>query len=188
MLAPSSELTVPDYELDDELRLENATQLKAISSDLRRTILAMLSERAATTTEIAESLERPKGTVGHHLKVLAGAGLVRVVRTRKVRALTAKYYGRTARTFVIAGDPSQPSKGFDMLRQVMDEAVVRPGEALPMFTVRHARIPLERALEFAEAVNRVAIEFAAEPRDGAVTYGLVGGVYPTDRRALKGET
>ena len=43
----------------------------------------------------------PKGTVGHHLKVLERAGLVRVVRTRRVRAVTEKYYGRVARLFLI---------------------------------------------------------------------------------------
>ena len=42
-----------------------------------------------------------KGTVAHHLKVLEAAGLVKVVRTRRVRALTESFYGRTARLFVI---------------------------------------------------------------------------------------
>jgi DNA-binding transcriptional ArsR family regulator len=42
----------------------------------------------------------PKGTVGHHLKVLERAGLVHVVRTRRVRAVTEKYYGRVARLFL----------------------------------------------------------------------------------------
>jgi DNA-binding transcriptional ArsR family regulator len=38
--------------------------------------------------------------VGYHLKVLEEAGLVHVVRTKKVRAIEAKYYGRTARIFL----------------------------------------------------------------------------------------
>ena len=44
----------------------------------------------------------PKGTVGHHVKVLERAGLVSVVRTRQVRAVTEKYYGRVARLFLIS--------------------------------------------------------------------------------------
>ena len=56
------------------------------------------------------ALDTPKGTVGHHLKVLEKAGLVRVVRTRKVRALTEKYYGRVARLFVLKStDDSCPT-------------------------------------------------------------------------------
>src|SRR5699024_6907351 len=65
----------------------------------RQEIIQLLSERAATITELAAALDKPKGTVGHHMQVLADAGLVRVVRTEKVRALQAKYWGRTARIF-----------------------------------------------------------------------------------------
>ena len=34
------------------------------------------------------------------MKVLEAAGMIRVVRTRRVRAVTEKYYGRTARLFL----------------------------------------------------------------------------------------
>lgn len=74
-------------------------------------------------------LATPKGTVGHHLKTLERAGLIRVVRTRKVRALTEKYYGRVARLFVLKGDESAPDdlRGGAitamMLRQAADEAI-----------------------------------------------------------------
>jgi DNA-binding transcriptional ArsR family regulator len=75
------------------------------------------------------ALATPKGTVGHHLKTLERAGLIRVVRTRKVRALTEKYYGRVARLFVLKGDESAPDdlRGGAitaiMLRQAADEAI-----------------------------------------------------------------
>ena len=55
-----------------------------------RKIVVLLRERAHSTTELAEKLGLPKGTVGHHVKVLEKAGLIRVVRTRKVRALTER--------------------------------------------------------------------------------------------------
>jgi hypothetical protein len=41
--------------------------------------------------------------VSHHLKVLEGAGLIHVVRTRKVRALTESIYGRVARLYLLKG-------------------------------------------------------------------------------------
>jgi len=44
-----------------------------------------------------------KGTVSHHLKVLEHAGLIRVVRTRRVRALTESLYGRVARLYLLKG-------------------------------------------------------------------------------------
>ena len=44
---------------------------------------------------------RPKSTVAHHVTTLVDAGLFRVVRTRPVRAIDEKYYGRVARTLSI---------------------------------------------------------------------------------------
>jgi DNA-binding transcriptional ArsR family regulator len=67
--------------------------LGALADDLRVRILAITRERPASITELASALGRPKGTVGYHLKVLERAGLVRVVRTRRVRAVTEKFYG-----------------------------------------------------------------------------------------------
>ena len=92
----------------------------------------MLRERAASTSELAVALEAPKGTVGHHLKVLESAGLIHVVRTRKVRALTEKYYGRVARLFVLKSDEGMPDElrggalAAMMLRQAADESAARP--------------------------------------------------------------
>ena len=100
----------PDYDLDDVLVVEDPKQLRALGDVLRARIVMLLRERAASTTELAAVLETPKGTVGHHLKVLETAGLVRVVRTRKVRALTEKFYGRVARLFVMKGDESMPKE------------------------------------------------------------------------------
>ena len=40
--------------------------------------------------------------------LLEDAGFVRVVRTRPVRAMTERYYGRTARTFMV-GVVNRPS-------------------------------------------------------------------------------
>ena len=90
----------PDYEAADILVVRAPAQLKALADDLRSRIVILLRERARSTTELAEKLGLPKGTVGHHIKVLEGAGLIRVVRTRRVRAVTEKYYGRTARLFL----------------------------------------------------------------------------------------
>ena len=94
---------VPDYDLDERMELTSAAQVRAIGHPLRTTILGLLHERAATVTEIAAAVERPKSTVAHHVGVLQAAGLVRVVRTRRVRAIDERYYGRTARMFYYGG-------------------------------------------------------------------------------------
>src|ERR687895_909389 len=90
---------VPDYDLADTLELSTPEQVRAISDPLRTTLLGLLHERAATVTELATAVKRPKSTVAHHVKVLTEAGILQVVRTRRVRAIDERYYGRTARMF-----------------------------------------------------------------------------------------
>jgi DNA-binding transcriptional ArsR family regulator len=136
-------------------------------------------ERSATVSQLADVLGKPKGTVGYHATVLADAGLIRVVRTNKVRAMTEKYYGRVGRTIHF----SKPTTDDDPLWFVHD--ALRPltqeeGHPLPMFTSRVARIPIERAVEFSERIMEVAQEFIELPRDGDTVYGFLAGVYPTD--------
>src|SRR5690349_19596399 len=94
--------TPPDYELADRLALTTPAQVRAISNPLRTSVLGLLHERAASVTELAGAVGRPKSTVAHHVKVLADAGLLRVVRTRRVRAVEEAFYGRTARLFYVA--------------------------------------------------------------------------------------
>src|SRR4029453_18822913 len=92
---------VPDYDLLDTLELTPPAQVRAVGDELRTTILGLLHERAATVTELAGAVQRPKSTVAHHVNVLVAAGLLRVVRTRRVRAIDERYYGRTARMFYV---------------------------------------------------------------------------------------
>ena len=97
----SLQLPSPDYDAADVLVVREPERLRALAHELRSTIVVRLRERALSVTELADELGLPKGTVGHHVKVLEDAGLVRVVRTRRVRAVTEKFYGRTARLFLM---------------------------------------------------------------------------------------
>jgi len=51
-------------------------------------------------------------------------------------------------------------------------------------TLRHARIPRERAAEFWERVEKLTREFTQLPREGDTVYGFVAGLYPTDHPTL----
>src|SRR2546423_3791018 len=100
----------PDYNLADRLGLTHPSQVRAIGHPLRTTILGLLHERAATVTELASAVERPKSTVAHHVKVLAEAGLLQGVRTRRVRAIEERLYRRPARMFYVAGESGPPGR------------------------------------------------------------------------------
>lgn len=133
-------------------------------------------------------LAKPKGTIGHHVAVLEQTGLIRVVPTEMVRVIEAKYYGRTARTYLI-GDKTVA--GFDVapdhfLRTAATEFPAAKTDAAvsPPSTLRHARIPDERAAEWAERLEDLAQGFLAEAREGETTYGLLVAMYPTRRPHL----
>jgi DNA-binding transcriptional ArsR family regulator len=168
-----------DYEIDDEVIADSPQALKALAGETRLLILDLLLDRAATTSQLADTLDVPKGTVGYHLKVLEAAGLVRIVRTAKVRAMTEKYYGRVGRTIVMGGKPDD-SDPLYMIHAALRDVRHVEGEALPMFTIRRSRVPAERAEEYAAAFAELAAEFSAEPKAGDRVYGILAGVYPTD--------
>lgn len=181
---PPIERHVLDYEIDDYVVAEDPRQLKALGDPTRTSLLALLLERAATTSQLAEALGKPKGTVGYHLKVLEGAGMIRVVRTARVRALTEKYYGRVGRTIVYGGSPVGGEKAF-MLREALGEISSNEDLPSPMFTMRRIRLSHEAAAEFAGRIWELAEEYLALPRSGDTMYGFIAGLYPTDHAVLQ---
>ena len=175
-----------DYEIDDAVVASTNPQLKAVADDTRMDILNLLMERAATVSQIAEVLDKPKGTVGYHAKVLEDAGLIRIVRTNKVRAMTEKYYGRTGRTIMLENSlaPDDPMRFVNDALRGMQEV---EGDPLPMFTSRVARIPVEKAVEFSERILDLAEEFLSLPRSGDTVFGFLSGVFPTDHPTFADE-
>jgi len=174
---------VLDYELDDIVNASTNAQMKAVADDTRMDILNLLLEKAATVSQLADALGKPKGTVGYHAKVLDDAGLIRVVRTNKVRAMTEKYYGRVGRTIHFS-KPTTVDDPLWFVHEALKPITLDEEHPLPMFTSRVARIPMERAVEFSERIMEVAQEFIELPRDGGTVYGFIAGVYPTDLPAF----
>jgi DNA-binding transcriptional ArsR family regulator len=180
--------SIPDYELDDRLVVTAPAQLRAIADPLRAMILDLLLERAATVAELAGAVQRPKSTVAHHVNVLVEAGMLRVVRTRRVRAIDERYYGRTARVFYV-GVVNRP--GEDPTTVHANALSVAAAESVPAHEaddlrsiLRHARIPAQRAAEFWQRVDAVVREFSQLPRSGDTVYGFAAGLYPTDYPTL----
>ena len=180
----------PDYDLADRLALTLPSQVKAISHPLRTTILSLLHERAATVTELAVAVGRPKSTVAHHVRVLTEAGLLQVVRTRRVRAIEERFYGRTARMFYVGIERS--ADGDDLPRDFNDfevaaresAAAFRDGKLWGF--IRHARISEAQASEMWERMAELVTEFDQLPRAGDTVYGFAIGVYPTEHPTLPG--
>jgi DNA-binding transcriptional ArsR family regulator len=184
----SSKSAIPDYELAEKLVITAPAQLRAIAHPLRDTILDLLLERAATVSELATAVGRPKSTVAHHVNVLVDAGMLRVTRTRRVRAIDERYYGRTARVFYV-GVVNRP--GEDPTTVHANSLSVAASESIPAHQadrlrsiLRHVRLSGEQAATFWDQVLTMAGEFAQLPRTGETVYGFVAGLYPTDYPTL----
>ncbi|MFD6753307.1 ArsR/SmtB family transcription factor [Micromonospora gifhornensis] len=181
----------PDYDLAERIALTSPDQVKAIGHPLRTSILHLLHERAATVTELAAAVERPKSTVAHHVDVLTRNGLLQVVRTRKVRAVEERFYGRTARMFYI---PSEPSPAGGQMPGDFNDFEVAARESAKAFEqgklwgfIRHARISEAQAAQFWDRMAQLVDEFDRMPRSGETMYGFAIGVYPTDHPTLPRE-
>ena len=188
----SSNRQVPDYDLADTVEASTPAQLHAIADPLRSTILDLVLERAATIAELAAAVGRPKSTVAHHVNVLLDAGMLRVVRTRRVRAIDERYYGRTGRSIHVGvvrrpGDTTAPVCINGLSVAAAESVPAHHGDTL-YSTIRHARIPAQLAAQFWRQIDELVREFSQLPRSGDTVYGFAVGLYPTDHPTLPEES
>ncbi len=175
-------LPTPDYDAPDVLLVQQPEQLRALGDDLRTRIIVLLREHAHSITELAELVGLPKGTVGHHVKVLEKAGLVRVVRTRKVRALTERYYGRTARLFVFkstddAGGEDVRNLAAASLRTAAEEMLPPDDDDRTTFAILRMRLTDADARRFARRLEKLEHDFMAANDPNGKPYGLVATLF-----------
>jgi DNA-binding transcriptional ArsR family regulator len=183
---------IPDYDLDEMIVVTAPVQLRALADDLRGTLLELVLERAATVSEMALAVGRPKSTVAYHVNLLVDAGLLKVVRTQRVRAIDERYYGRVARTIYIgalaADEDIAMVASIDGIATAYGES--RRAKEIDDLrcTLVHARIPIDDVRAFWAEVQDVARRFAQIPRSGDQVYGFVAGLYPTDAPTLPEQT
>jgi predicted ArsR family transcriptional regulator len=179
---------IPDYDLGEMLVVTAPEQLRALADRLRASLLELVLERAATVTELAQAVDRPKSTVAYHVNLLVDVGLLQVVRTRRVRAIDERYYGRTARTFYVGVLTRPEDKRVVAAINGLAEAAAESAPAHAADDLRctlvHARIPIEEVRNFWAQVQEIARRFAQIPRSGDQVYGFVAGLYPTDAPTL----
>jgi DNA-binding transcriptional ArsR family regulator len=179
---------IPDYALDEMVVVTAPEQLRALADPLRTTILELLLERAATVTELAEAVQRPKSTVAYHVNILVDARLLRVIRTRRVRAIEERFYGRVARTIYIGAltrtEDKQVVAAINGVAQAAAESAPAHAADDLRCTLVHARIPREEVRRFWSEVQSLSRKFAQIPRSGEQVYGFVAGLYPTDAPSL----
>jgi DNA-binding transcriptional ArsR family regulator len=161
-------------------------QMHAIGHPTRWRILGRLQVGPASIQELATGLGRAKGTIGHHVRVLERAGLIRLAETKRVRGVVEKRYLRVARQFRLPGTEEEgtadPQTAMVPIRSALAEA--RPGtgakgDPTMAFVVR-ARMPAARAKRFSALMEQLATEFVEGAPGTGETFGFTGAVYVPD--------
>jgi hypothetical protein len=116
------------------------------------------------------------------VKVLVDAGLLHVVRTRRVRAVEEAFYGRTARTFYVSleGPQDAPVLDFNDFEVAAQESQPAYAEGRLWGFIRHARITEAQKEEFWHRMAALVDEFDRLPREGDLVHGFAIGVYPIE--------
>jgi DNA-binding transcriptional ArsR family regulator len=153
----------------DELEISEPAQFHALAHPMRHRLLFALGEHEATISQLAAELDTRKGNVAHHLKVLAGAGMVTVVRTRSVRGGTEQYYRRTARKFHYVGEATTEIA----LRAVAQEIASATD---PLVVLRNVRLTGAQAADLRAALQRIIDQTEDAGRDEA-RHGILVALY-----------
>ena len=154
---------------DDFAAVATPEQFKALGHPMRHRLLFALGQDQATISQLAAALGSNKGTIAHHLKVLAGAGLVRPAGTRQVRGGTEQYY-RRASPGLKYDDTATTEVAFRAL--AAEIAAAAPD---PFLVLRTLRLTPEHARQLTATLR----DLAHQPEDAAdqPRYGLLLGLY-----------
>ena len=177
--------SLPGYDLEDTLVVSDATQLRALGDEVRGRIVSLLGERSASVSELAAVLEMPKGTVGHHVKVLEDAGLVRVVHTRQVRAMTEKIYGRVARLFLYQSGNGADAQLVQTIAAISLRTAADELEASPEIETNglvRARLSPADARRFGRRLEKLIDDFRKADNPDGRQFRLLGAIYRREGR------
>ena len=82
--------------VDGQLVLNHLDQVKALTHPIRQRLFELLAKEAATSKQLADILGYKPTRLYHHMATLEQAGLIKLIRTERVRGSTAKYYQAVA--------------------------------------------------------------------------------------------
>ncbi|MEU8700429.1 winged helix-turn-helix domain-containing protein [Streptomyces sp. NPDC048680] len=150
-------------DLPETIHVTTDEQLRAVSNLTRHRIMAVLRFEPATITQIAGRVGLAKGSSSYHVRLLERAGLVKVVRTRKVRGVTERYYAMAARAIVL---PDPGAGGPDVLmRHAVADLEAAPVDGERYVRMAHLRLTEKQFTELGERMEALADEYreASDP-------------------------
>jgi DNA-binding transcriptional ArsR family regulator len=184
------------------VHLLDREQLRLLADPLRQEILGLLCSEELSTAQLAGRVRRPPSNLYYHTDRLREAGLIRVVRRRRVRGAVEKFYRAVAHSFTAppallrtGGDAAQ-SELAAVIEAMMQSVLTRflesvergligsgPGQAVPMVTSLTVRTTGARLQELRDRLEQCvrAMQQESDPTsDDAVEYALFDMFFPLD--------
>ncbi|WP_231929657.1 ArsR/SmtB family transcription factor [Micromonospora inositola] len=156
---------------DEVLEVRTPAHFKALAHPFRHRLLFALGRRPATISQLATGLGTAKGTVAHHLKVLAEAGMVRVGHSRQVRGGTEQYHERTFRRMI--GEAGDLDATAALLNAVAQQIAT---DRDPLLHLRHLRLTPAQADRLRATLDDL-VGGAEEAGPDAPRYGVLVALY-----------
>lgn len=162
------------------IKLTTMEEVKAFSDPFRYKILMCFyrKKQPATVKEIAVALKEVPANVHYHVKKLEKVGILKLVYTKEINNIIAKYYEPTAETFNIdcPNELAEPSKqlilaeGKQLLAQIYEDSKsvflehMKPGKkSVGTISMEDLYLTEEEATEFQEYVVNFMLKHRAKP-------------------------
>jgi DNA-binding transcriptional ArsR family regulator len=148
---------MPTDDLPETFHVTTDEQLRAVSNLTRHRIMAVLRFEPATITQIAARVGLAKGSSSYHVRLLERAGLVTVVRTRKVRGVVERYYAMSAQSIELPD--SGPGHPDVLMRHAVADLEASPADGERHVRMAHLRLTDEQFAELGARLHALADEY-----------------------------
>ena len=184
--------------MDSSHSLENLNQIKALAHPLRQQILELMIEAPITTKQVADRLGEKPTKLYHHVHTLEVAGLIKLVKTRRKRGTTEKYYEAVAERFVIdrqavevrLATDDEPGNFESIISNSLDETLHEIRESMDTGLIRdddesvfirsHLQVTPQQVSTLVKRLQEWICDCQASQNSEAETqYGLTVAFYPT---------
>ncbi len=188
--------------------IDRLEQARIMAHPLRMRLLETFCREPLTTMQAAEMLGLPPTKLYHHVAALERVGLVRLVRTRKKRGTTEKYYQTVAHRFIVdrrlfevSSAAEEALNGLNEMsanlfedtaaeiKQSIAEHLIQPGNKNKRALLARAHISTtpERIAILQRKLEALLAEFdAAQGQSGTIHYGLTVALYPVKKPKARG--
>ncbi|ROQ63703.1 helix-turn-helix protein [Streptomyces sp. 840.1] len=178
---------MPTEDVPETFRITTDEQLRAVSNLTRHRIMAVLRFEPTTITQIAARVGLAKGSSSYHVRLLERAGLVKVVRTRKVRGVTERYYAMAARSILLP-DPGEGQPDL-LMRHAVADLEASPVNGARHVGMAHLRLTEEQFAELGARVEALAHEYRKLSDPSLPDASLVFALFrPAQGKQAEGES